>query len=238
MFFKRIKKKQPDPLSSSHLISFLRPHSNPAEQFRTIRTNINFAQFGKKVKSILVSSSVPKEGKTTLSANLAYVMAQTGKKVLLVDADLRRPTVHRTFNLNNDQGLATLIAEEETIQFEEMVQFNQDLNLYFLPSGPPPPNPSELLGSAKMQAIVETFHQHFDFVIYDAPSLGSVTDPQILAAFVDGLVFVVRRGYVSKEKVHAAITSLQNLNTIILGYVLNDVPKDSTDSYYYHSETE
>lgn len=196
------------------------------------------AQFGKKVKSILVSSSIPKEGKTTLSANLAYVMAQTGKKVLLVDADLRRPTVHRTFNLNNDQGLATLIAEEETIQFEEMVQFNQDLNLYFLPSGLPPPNPSELLGSAKMQAIVETFHQHFDFVIYDAPSLGSVTDPQILAAFIDGLVLVVRRGYVSKAKVHAAITSLQNLNTIILGYVLNDVPRDSTDSYYYHSETE
>lgn len=191
------------------------------------------------MKSILVSSSVPKEGKTTLSANLAYVMAQTEKKVLLVDADLRKPTVHRTFNLNNDLGLATLIADEdETIRFEEVVQYNHDLNLYFLPSGPPPPNPSELLGSAKMQAIVKTFEQHFDFVIYDAPSLGSVTDPQILAAFVDGLVFVVRRGYVSKEKVHAAITSLQNLNTIILGYVINDVPKDATDSHYYHSETE
>ena len=122
--------------------------------------------------------------------------------MLLIDVDLRKPTVHHKFNLNNDLGLTTLIADEdETIRFEEVVQYNH-------------------------------------FVIYDAPSLGSVTDPQILAAFVDGLVFVVRRGYVSKEKVHAAITSLQNLNTIILGYVLNDVPKDSTDSYYYHSETE
>ena len=122
--------------------------------------------------------------------------------MLLIDVDLRKPTVHHKFNLNNDLGLTTLIADEdETIRFEEVVQYNH-------------------------------------FVIYDAPSLGSVTDPQILAAFVDGLVFVIKQAYVSKEKNHADINTLKYLNTTILGYVINDVSKDSTVSYYYHSETE
>ena len=237
MLFKKRKEKSNTFSQSAHLISFTKPQSNQAEQFRSIRTNINFAQVGKKVKSILVSSSIPKEGKSTLSANLAFTMAQTGKRVLLVDADLRKPTVHRTFRLNNDSGLTTLIAdEEESIKFNEVVQYSRDLNLYFLPSGPIPPNPSELLGSARMQAIMDTLKTHFDVVIYDAPPIAAVTDPKILATLVDGVVFVVRRGFVSKDKVRESMTALNNLDTTLLGYVLNDVPKDENETYYYYRE--
>ncbi|MGO4940681.1 CpsD/CapB family tyrosine-protein kinase [Fundicoccus sp. Sow4_D5] len=232
------KKKQQNAQKTvqraSHLISFTHPKANQAEQFRTIRTNINFAQLEKNVKSLLVSSSIPNEGKSTLTANLAYVMAQTGKKVLLVDADLRKPTVHRTFKLNNTQGLTTLIADEnETIKFNQIVQYSRELNLYFLPSGPVPPNPSELLGSAKMRSILNTLENHFDLIIFDAPPITAVTDPQILATLVDGVVFVIRQGFVGKDKVKEAILSLKNLNTTILGYVFNDVPKSSGKYYYY-----
>lgn len=218
----------------SHLITYMDPKSNQAEQFRTIRTNINFAQLEKNVKSLLVSSSVPNEGKSTLSANLAYAMAQTGKKVLLVDADLRKPTVHRTFKLNNTEGLTTLIADEDdVVKFNQVVQYSRELNLYFLPSGPLPPNPSELLGSAKMRSILTTLQAHFDLIIFDAPPITTVTDPQILATMVDGVVFVIRQGFVKRDKVREAILSLKNLNSPILGYVFNDVPKTSDNYYYY-----
>lgn len=212
----------------------MNPKANQAEQFRTIRTNINFAQLEKNVKSLLVSSSIPNEGKSTLTANLAYVMAQTGKKVLLIDADLRKPTVHRTFKLNNTEGLTTLIADEDdSVKFNQVVQYSRELNLYFLPSGPVPPNPSELLGSAKMRSILTTLENHFDLIIFDAPPITAVTDPQILATLVDGVVFVIRQGFVGKDKVKEAILSLQNLKTTILGYVFNDVPKSSGKYYYY-----
>lgn len=239
MPFKRDKQKNKRERKSeqigSHLITYMDPKSNQAEQFRTIRTNINFTQLEKNVKSILVSSSIPNEGKSTLSANLAYVMAQTGKKVLLIDADLRKPTVHRTFKLNNTEGLTTLIADEDDIvKFNQVVQYSRELNLYFLPSGPLPPNPSELLASAKMRSILTTLQSHFDLIIFDAPPITTVTDPQILATMVDGVVFVIRQGFVGRDKVKEAVLSLQNLKAPILGYVLNDVPKDSDNYYYYH----
>lgn len=235
MFGRKNKaKNKKNEQASSHLITYTHPNMNQAEQFRTIRTNINFAQLDKNVKSILVSSSIPNEGKSTLSANLAYVMAQTGKKVLLVDADLRKPTVHRTFKLNNTEGLTTLIIDEEdTVKFNQVVQYSRELNLYFLPSGPKPPNPSELLGSAKMSSIINTLEAHFDIIIFDAPPITAVTDPQILSTLVDGVVFVVRQGYVGKDQVKQAMLSLQNLKTTILGYVLNDVPKTAGKYYYY-----
>lgn len=231
---KKQRNAQKTTQRASHLISFMNPKANQAEQFRTIRTNINFAQLEKNVKSLLVSSSIPNEGKSTLTANLAYVMAQTGKKVLLVDADLRKPTVHRTFKLNNTEGLTTLIADEDdSVKFNQVVQYSRELNLYFLPSGPVPPNPSELLGSAKMRSILTTLENHFDLIIFDAPPITAVTDPQILATLVDGVVFVIRQGFVGKDKVKEAILSLQNLKTTILGYVFNDVPKSSGKYYYY-----
>jgi len=234
MFNKRKKTEQrliKEQIQGSSLITYMDPKSLNAEQFRTIRTNIEFAQLDTKLKSLLVSSSIPAEGKSTIASNLAYVISQTDKKVLLVDADLRKPTVHRTFKLNNEKGLTTLLANSD-LRFNQVVQHSKDLNLYFLPSGPIPPNPSEVLASAKMTLLMKELAQYFDLVIYDAPPVTAVTDPQILATKVDGVVLVVRQGYSRKEEVKQAKTALDNVNANILGFVMNGKELSETAGYY------
>ena len=235
MFNKRKKTEQrlqKDQIQGTSLITYMDSKSLNAEQFRTIRTNIEFAQLDKPMKNLLVSSSIPAEGKSTVASNLAYVIAQTDKRVLIVDADLRKPTVHRTFKLNNEQGLTTLLASSD-LKFNQVVQHSRDLNLYFLPSGPIPPNPSELLGSGRMTLLMQELAQYFDVVIYDAPPITAVTDPQILATKVDGVVMVVRQGYSRKEEVKKAKEALDNVNANILGYVMNG--KELSDSAGYYS---
>ena len=227
----RLKKEQ---IQGTSLITYMDPKSLNAEQFRTIRTNIEFAQLDKPMKNLLVSSSIPAEGKSTIASNLAYVIAQTDKRVLLVDADLRKPTVHRTFKLNNEQGLTTLLTNTD-LKFNQVVQHSRDLNLYFLPSGPIPPNPSEILGSGRMTLLMQELGQYFDMVIYDAPPVTAVTDPQILATKVDGVVIVLRQGYTRKEEVKKAKEALDNVNANILGYVMNGKEfNDSTGYYTYY----
>lgn len=237
MFNKRKKTEQrlqKEQIQGTSLISYMDPKSLNAEQFRTIRTNIEFAQLDKSMKNLLVSSSIPAEGKSTVASNLAYVIAQTDKRVLLVDADLRKPTVHRTFKLNNEQGLTTLLSNAD-LKFNQVVQHSRDLNLYFLPSGPIPPNPSEILGSGRMTLLMQELGQYFDIVIYDAPPITAVTDPQILATKVDGVVMVVRQGYTRKEEVKKAKEALDNVNANILGYVMNGKEiKDSAGYYAYY----
>lgn len=224
----RLQKEQ---IQGTSLITYTDSKSLNAEQFRTIRTNIEFAQLDNQMKSILVSSSIPAEGKSTIASNLAYVIAQTERKVLIVDADLRKPTVHRTFKLNNEQGLTTLLANSE-LKFNQVVQHSRELNLYFLPSGPIPPNPSEILGSGRMTRLMQELNQYFDIVIYDAPPITAVTDPQILATKVDGVVLVVRQGYTRKEEVKKAKEALDNVNANILGYVMNSKTVSDSTSYY------
>lgn len=235
MFNKRKKTEQrlqKEQIQGTSLITYMDPKSLNAEQFRTIRTNIEFAQLDKPMKNLLVSSSIPAEGKSTVASNLAYVIAQTDKRVLLVDADLRKPTVHRTFKLNNEQGLTSLLTNAD-LKFNQVVQHSRDLNLYFLPSGPIPPNPSEILGSGRMTLLMQELGQYFDIVIYDAPPITAVTDPQILATKVDGVVMVVRQGYTRKEEVKKAKEALDNVNANILGYVING--KEVSDSAGYYS---
>ena len=235
MFNRRKKTEQrlqKEQTQGSSLITYTDPKSLNAEQFRTIRTNIEFAQLDRQMKSILVSSSIPAEGKSTVASNLGYAIAQTDKKVLIVDADLRKPTVHRTFKLNNEQGLTTLLANSE-LKFNQIVQHSRELNLYFLPSGPIPPNPSEILGSGRMTLLMQELSQYFDIVIYDAPPITAVTDPQILATKVDGVVLVVRQGYTRKEEVKKAKEALDNVNANLLGYVMNG--KDVSDSAGYYA---
>lgn len=225
------QKLQRDQLQGSSLITYTDPKSINAEQFRTLRTNIEFAQLDRQLKSILVSSSIPAEGKSTVSSNLAFVMAQTEKRVLLVDADLRKPTVHKTFKLNNEQGLTTLLANSE-MKFNQVVQHSKELNLYFLPSGPIPPNPSEMLGSGKMTLLMNELSQYFDLVIYDAPPVTAVADPQILATKVDGVLLVTRHSYTKKEEVKQAKKALDNVNANLLGFVMNGQPMSEAGSYY------
>ncbi|MBS4462479.1 MULTISPECIES: CpsD/CapB family tyrosine-protein kinase [unclassified Facklamia] len=235
---KKEKNLQKEQAKGAPIVAFNNPKSIHAEQFRTIRTNLDFVNLDKPVRSIVITSSIPAEGKSTISANIAHIMGATEKKVLIVDADLRKPTVHRTFNLTNERGLSALFSQPD-LKFNDVIQFNPELNLYLLPAGAIPPNPSELLASAKMTHIMEELKKYFDLVIYDTPPVSAITDAQIMASKVDGVVLVVREGYVTKEEVKNAKAALDNVNAKIFGYVIND--KEATDSsgyyaYYGYSE--
>lgn len=235
MFGKSRKSKErsilKDQAKGAPLIAFNNPKSIHAEQFRTIRTNLDFVSLDKKLSNIVVTSSIPGEGKSTISANLAHVMGATEKKVLIVDADMRKPTLHKTFSLNNDKGLSTLISQPN-MKFNDVIQFRAELNVFLMPSGPIPPNPSELLASARMNKIVNDLTQYFDLVIFDTPPVTAVTDAQIMATKVDGVVLVVRSGFVTKEEVKSSKEALENVNAKILGYVMNSKEPQEGSGYY------
>lgn len=215
------------------IITHYEPKSLISEQYRTLRTNLEFAQVGKDIKAVAVTSSIPMEGKSTTVANLAYTMGQTGRNVLIVDGDLRKPTIHRTFKLNNEQGLTTLLANPD-IPFNQVVQKSNDLGLYFLPAGPLPPNPAELIGSPQMTNLMKELRENFDMVIYDTPPINSVTDAQILSTKVDGVILVVRQNLARKDQVREAKQALENVNANIMGFVMNNVPvEDGKRNGYY-----
>jgi capsular exopolysaccharide synthesis family protein len=218
------------------LISRLRPKSVIAEQYRTIRTNIQFSMIDRDVKSIVLTSSGPWEGKSTTSANLASVFSDQGKRVLLVDADLRKPTVQRTFGLSNVEGLTTLLSSPDK-PASEVIQHIVGTDLHTLTSGPIPPNPSELLNSNRMNTLMKQFEEMYDIIIYDMPPVTSVTDAQIMASKADGVVFVVRYGVSQKASVLNAKELLEMVNANILGVVFNGVEKRNDQSYYGYGYT-
>lgn len=216
-----------------NLTTINEPTSVITEQIKTIRTNINFAATDKKLRTLMVTSAMPGEGKSTVSCNLAVEYAKEGMKVLLVDADLRRPTIHKTFGLENNKGLSSWLANQ-------MDNVNDAIhpvigNLYVMPSGPKPPNPAELLGSNKMTEFLTSATRNLDLVIVDAPPILPVTDSQLLANKVDGTVLVVRQGVAQKVAVRDAVNSLKKSQANILGAVLNDVRDGSHHGYYGYS---
>ncbi|WP_321381620.1 CpsD/CapB family tyrosine-protein kinase [Trichococcus shcherbakoviae] len=233
---KKIMKLDSQQRKGLSLISKLRPKSVIAEQYRIIRTNIQFSMIDRDVKSIVMTSSGPWEGKSTTSANLASVFTDQGKWVLLVDADLRKPTVQRTFGLSNIVGLTTLLSSPEQ-ELTEVIQQVTGTDLYVLTSGPIPPNPSELLNSNRMNILMKRFEDMFDIIIYDMPPVTSVTDAQIMAAKADGVVFVIRHGISQKDSVLNAKELLEMVNANILGVVFNGVEKKTDYSYYGYGYT-
>lgn len=217
----------------SPLVTYFKSNSNYAEEFRTLRVNINFAQVDQNVKTILMTSSIPAEGKSTIAANLAYTIAQTDQRVLIVDTDLRKPTLHRTFNLDNNSGLTTLLSSQNG-DVGDYIFRSPDLNMSFLTSGPKPPNPAELLQSAKMTKVMNQLNEHYDVVIYDCAPLNSVSDSQIMASKVDGVVLVVRPGYVQRPEIRRAIENLKNVDANVLGYVNNGLNEEREGYYGYN----
>lgn len=230
----------------SKLITINQPRSPISEAFRVLRTSIQFSSVDNPNRTLLVSSSIPGEGKTTTVANLAVVMAQAGHKVLLVDGDLRRPHQHGIFELPNKRGLTSLLLEFNASGGEEQVRaLVQDViketrvdGLHLLTSGPVPPNPSELLGSTKMKTLLDSLATQFDFIIMDSPAVLSATDAAILSALADGTLLVGRAGKSRKTHVTQVVEQLQEVNANIMGFVLNGLATNSNEygMYGYYAE--
>lgn len=214
------------------LIAQLNQRSPITEQYRTLRTNLQFSAIDHPLDSILVTSTNPGEGKSITVANLAIVYAQSGKKVLLIDADLRKPTVHYTFRLNNLRGLSNVLIGDKTL--EDSISSASIDNLDVMSSGPIPPNPAELLASKKMIALLDHAKTLYDMVIIDSPPTLAVTDSQILSQIVDGTLLVVRSRQTEYEGAIKAADALKKGNGRILGTVLNDTEKTTENSYYYY----
>lgn len=207
------------------------------EQIKTIRTNLNYAMVGKPLKTLMITSAIQGEGKSTIGGNLAVEYAKKGMQVLLVDADLRRPTIHHTFGVSNQRGLSTWLSGQ-LVDVNDAIYPVLD-HLFVMPSGPKPPNPAELLASDKMTEFLTVATRKLDLVIVDAPPVLPVTDARILAGQVDGTVLVVRQNFVEKVAVRQAVNALKNARTQLLGTVLNDVDI-KTNGYgygYYGTDT-
>ncbi|MBU9713498.1 CpsD/CapB family tyrosine-protein kinase [Evansella tamaricis] len=216
------------------LVTHFNQKSPVAEQYRTLRTNIQYASVDKEVRTIMLTSSGPGEGKSTTVANLGIALAQQGNRVLIVDSDLRKPTNHFTFQLPNQIGITNVLTKQTT--FEASVYDTSIPNLFVLPSGPLPPNPSELLGSKSMKDLINLMSKMYDYVLFDAPPVNAVTDPQILSKLCDGVILVVRSGKTEEEAGKKAIESLRKVDAHILGGVLNDRNTKGNHYYYYYAE--
>ncbi|WP_339226782.1 CpsD/CapB family tyrosine-protein kinase [Oceanobacillus sp. FSL K6-2867] len=226
------RKKQFKNNKMRHLITKISPRSPISEQYRTVRTNLQFASADEEIQTLLLTSAGPSEGKSMTTANLAVVYAQQGKKVLLIDADLRKPTIHYTFRLDNLKGLSNVLVGDIPLQEAIVPNAVQDLDL--ISCGPIPPNPSELLGSKRMQRMIAEARELYDVIIFDTPPVLAVTDAQILSALVDGSILVVRSKSTETESAQKAIESLRAVNAKVLGTVLNDRDKKESNQYYYY----
>lgn len=209
--------------------------SSLAEAYRQLRTSILLSTAGHAPKSLLVTSSLPSEGKTTTATNTAISLAQTGAKVLIVDADMRRPRLHQVFNITNGAGLSTLLSSEfDESGLLDIIQYDEKSKLNLLPSGPVPPNPAELIGSEQMSYLLKKLQNHFTHVVIDSPPIASFTDGVLIASMVDGVILVVHAGKSSRQVVKRSKQLLNDIGAKVLGVVLNNVNLRSQDNYYYY----
>lgn len=223
-------------MSLINLISLNHPKSPISEAYRTLRTNIQFSSLDKDIKTISITSVGPGEGKTTTISNLAITMAQANKKILLIDADLRKPKVHEYFELNNMYGLTNVLVLNKSL--EDVIKKSTVSGLDILTSGPKPPNPSEILGSNSMKELIDKAKENYDGILLDSPPVGLVTDPAILSAIVDGTILVVNFGKTHIEEAKRSKQLLENVNANILGVVLNKISRKGNGYYnndYYQS---
>ena len=211
----------------------LDPRSPASEAYRRLRTNVVFSNLDDEVKAVVVTSPEPQDGKSRTAANLAAVLASAGHRTLLLDADFRRPSLHRIFKVESGAGLANLVLHDS--DDAELVQPVADMpNLFVVPAGPPPPNPSELLGSQRMEKLIQRFRQHFQFIVIDTPPVNSVTDAAVLAALVDGTILVVELGRTSYPALAHAQEALEFVGAKVLGVVMNKVrPREGYYSRHY-----
>lgn len=222
------------PCPENFLVTEMQPRSPAAEAFRTLRTNVSYASVDRPVSTLLVTSAEPGEGKTTVISNLAIVMAQNGRKVTLIDCDLRHPTIHRRFGLNNRQGISRLFFQI-TDQLNGSCQATRIENLSVMATGQLPPNPAELLGSKRMQDILGMVREKADIALIDTPPILAVTDASVLAPTVDGVLVVVRPGKTRASAARQTVEQLRRVNAPLLGVVMNNLNlRGSRYGYRYH----
>lgn len=214
-----------------NLLTHFNSNSPLAEQYRLIRNNLHFSSVDKDIRTIVVTSPEPSDGKSTTSANLAIILSQQGKRVLLVDTDLRKPSIHYAFNISNIDGLTSVLTKDITL--DQAIFRTYISNLDILPCGPIPPNPSELLDSKAMELVMEELKPAYDYVIFDTPPILVVTDSQIIASKCDGVVMVVASGKTKKDRAMKAKDFLEKANSMMIGVVVNGVAKKNRD-YYGH----
>ena len=217
----------------AELIAQLRPNSEAAECYRSLRTSILLSALDSPPKVLLVTSPLPQEGKTTTSVNCAIVLAQRGSRVLLVDADLRRPGVHRAFGFDRKGGLSTVLTGSTPIE-SVLRTYPEVPNLSIMPAGPPPPHPAELLDASKMRSLIAQWRKEYDHVIIDTPPALSVTDPVLLSVEADSIILVIRSGKTTKDALRRAGELLWQVNAKVMGIVVNGIDLGSPDHYYYY----
>lgn len=217
------------------IITLTDPTSPAAEAYRALRINLEFASVDKPLRTLLVTSSGPGEGKSTALANLAVAMSDGDQTVILVDADLRRPSQHELFDLSNERGLSDMFRSESDLD-KPPLQPISGSNLQVLTSGPLPPIPSQLLSAQKMEEIIARLAEQANIVLFDSPPVVAVTDASLLASKVDGVLLVVRASSTRRDHVRAAKDRLEKVNAHLVGAVLLNAPFDTSLGRYYSSQ--
>ena len=211
------------------LVTITNPRSPLSEAFRTLRTNLSFYSLESPLRSLVVTSPVTGEGKSSTVANLAVTMAQSGRKTVLVDCDLRRPSLHTFFNLNAEPGFTDEILHND----EPRLQETAVENLWLITAGTKPPNPADILGTPQVDQLIARLQEKVDIILFDAPPVNAVTDAAVLGAKVDGVLLVLSAGKTRREHAERAKEILQKAHVNIIGATLTNAPFDSSMEAYY-----
>lgn len=217
------------------LLIFSRPKSNISEDIRTIRTNLQFTANKDEAKVVLITSSVPGEGKSFISSNLAAAFASTGESTLLIDSDLRLGRIHKIFGVSSKKGLSNLLVEDDDVDYADYIKKTEIDNLYIIPRGVVPPNPSELLNSNNTKKMIEFLREKFDHIIFDGVPINGLPDSLILAGLVDRVIIVSAAGYTKIDELNDTKKALEKIDANIAGVVLNRVSQTKRGKYsnYY-----
>ena len=217
------------------LVIHNKPKSNISEDIRTIRTNLMFTSSDEESQVILITSSIPGEGKSFISSNLATAFAQTGESTLLIDSDLRLGRIHKVFGVSNDKGLSNLLIGQNVVDCAEFIKKTAIPNLYVIPRGTVPPNPSELLNSSNTKKIISFLRENFDRIIFDGVPINGLPDSLIMASLVDRVVLVTSAGYTKIDELMEAKKALEKIDANIAGVVVNRTNQTKRGKYsnYY-----
>lgn len=203
------------------------------EAYKSLRTNLSFVSIDKHIKKLLVTSAIPGEGKTTVAINLAITLAETGSKVMIIDCDLRKPSVHKYLNINGyKEGLTNILAKN--VDVETCTEYLSDLNIHVVTSGPIPPNPTELLTSERMSELMAQLSEKYDYIIIDTPPVSVVTDAAAMSRNSDGVVFVLRQNSTKIGMARLAKKNLENVGANVVGCVLNAFKASKSNKSYDH----